>query len=117
MFLVTSCAAYFPLCTKSCVNKDKKNYGRKNPLTNDAVAPLFRSKIAMSASSWLDDYFSWLGPSGQDSCCRMKYMENETCFQSTVKPPGGNSTTPAPKVICYNKTLPVSPPVFCNATG
>ena len=77
----------------------------------------FRSKIAMSASSWLDDYFSWLGPSGEDSCCRMKYTENETCFQATVKPPSGNSTTPGPQIICYNKTLPVSPPVFCNATG
>ncbi|KAJ7371490.1 NPC intracellular cholesterol transporter 1 [Desmophyllum pertusum] len=73
-----------------------------------------QTKIAMSASSWLDDYFSWLEPSGQDACCRMKYTSNETCFQSTVKPP--NSTTPVPKVICYNTTLPVVPPVFCNAT-
>jgi len=62
---------------------------------NVFVILLFRSKIAIQASSWLDDYFSWIGPSGQDSCCRMKYKRDPE----------------------HNKTVPVVPPTFCNATG
>ena len=79
---------------------------------------LTRSKIAMSASSWLDDYFSWIEPNRENSCCRIKYKRNETCFRTTVMPPNStNTTTPAPAVICYNETTPVVPYVFCNATG
>ena len=72
----------------------------------------------MSASSWLDDYFSWIEPNRENSCCRIKYKRNETCFRTTVMPPNStNTTTPAPAVICYNETTPVVPYVFCNATG
>ena len=79
---------------------------------------LTRSKIAMSASSWLDDYFSWIEPNRENSCCRIKYKRNETCFRTTVMPPNStNTTTPAPAVICYNETTPVVPHVFCNTTG
>ena len=72
----------------------------------------------MSASSWLDDYFSWIEPNRENSCCRIKYKRNETCFRTTVMPPNStNTTTPAPAAICYNETTPVVPYVFCNATG
>ncbi|XP_068736144.1 NPC intracellular cholesterol transporter 1-like isoform X1 [Montipora capricornis] len=53
-----------------------------------------QTKIAMTASSWLDDYFSWIEPNGPDSCCRMKYVHDPV----------------------DNKTVPVIPPEFCNAT-
>lgn len=107
------------MLTRINVNNDlsEVSYCGQGSHQRPCGSSFFRSKIAVSASSWLDDYFSWVAPNGQASCCRMKYMKNETCFSSTVKPPGGNSTTPVPKMICYNKTLPVSPHVFCNATG
>ena len=52
-----------------------------------------RTKIAETASSWLDDYFSWIDPNGENSCCRMLYTHDQ------------------------NGTMPVFPPTFCNATG
>ncbi|XP_048590646.1 NPC intracellular cholesterol transporter 1 isoform X2 [Nematostella vectensis] len=53
-----------------------------------------RSKIAMPASSWLDDYFNWIDPS--TTCCRILY-ENTTSGVVPAKGPNGGL-------------------VFCNAT-
>lgn len=53
--------------------------------TNSLVQQVFtaslekeRSKIAMPASSWIDDYFSWVDPSGQSPCCRIADQYNGT---------------------------------------
>ena len=45
------------------------------------------SKIALTASSWLDDYISWLDPIGDVPCCRkVDYiLRNETIGNKTVE--------------------------------
>ena len=69
----------------------------------------------MTASSWLDDYFSWIDPTGKDPCCRMLHKRETECTAVNVTRPG--NTTVAPNMKCFNYTVPVSPPQFCNATG
>ena len=74
-----------------------------------------RSRIAQPASSWLDDYFSWIDPAGKPACCRLMHArveQNCTAVNITT-----NSTHPPPHLKCVNYTVPVSPPEFCNATG
>ena len=68
----------------------------------------------MTASSWLDDYFSWIDPSGEDTCCRMLHKRVTTCKAINITHHG--NTTTAPNMTCTNHTEPVSPPQFCNAT-
>jgi len=63
------------------------------------------SKIKMSASSWVDDYMSWLDPSS--TCCRVMYKQ--TCFNVTT--PNGTH-----ELNCTLSKKPMMPLVFCNAT-
>ncbi|XP_046362428.2 NPC intracellular cholesterol transporter 1-like [Haliotis rufescens] len=41
------------------------------------------TRIAHPASSWLDDYFSWLTPDGNPPCCRY-YNETDTFCKATI---------------------------------
>lgn len=48
------------------------------------------TRIAMTASSWIDDYFSWIGPNGAHSCCRLLHYprsnKTEFCNATVVDP-------------------------------
>ncbi|CAB4020925.1 Niemann-Pick C1 [Paramuricea clavata] len=45
-----------------------------------------QTKIGMSLSSWLDDYFSWADPSGKYPCCRLLDYSNKTGHKVIPKP-------------------------------
>lgn len=52
------------------------------------------TKLAQPASSWLDDYFSWIGSGGNVPCCRLyqngsfcpSTVKNETCMPCPFEP-------------------------------
>lgn len=71
----------------------------------------------MPASSWVDDYYSWLDPSS--TCCRILHKQSCSMVNVTksisVNGTVVNSTKPVLK--CGVSSEPVSPLTFCNATG
>ena len=43
------------------------------------VLLIFRTRIAHPASSWLDDYFDWIGGGGNPPCCRQYVKSGDFC--------------------------------------
>ncbi|XP_076457250.1 NPC intracellular cholesterol transporter 1-like [Babylonia areolata] len=44
------------------------------------------SRIAHPASSWVDDYFSWLTPGGNPPCCRSNNVTHDFCPATSKNP-------------------------------
>lgn len=44
------------------------------------------TRIAQPASSWLDDYFSWLAPGGNPPCCRYNNVTGDFCPATSLNP-------------------------------
>ncbi|XP_071955334.1 NPC intracellular cholesterol transporter 1-like [Antedon mediterranea] len=83
------------------------------------------SFIAQPASSWLDDYFDWVSPGGEYTCCRTDYdgnfcpatEDNDNC--TTCRPLSEKQKRPDPEE--FTKFLPFflkdNPTVKCSKGG